>query len=76
MYYASEWDDEKVAAVIEELKDPENVELFNSLALCVIQGAYCDLVPDISTEDQIWAAMVRSAVIAGISCCVLSVAYV
>eukprot|EP01082_Thalassiosira_pseudonana_P011165 g10693.t1 g10693 contig4:2350344-2354045(-) len=57
MYYASEWDDEKVAAVIEELKDPENVELFNSLALCVIQGAYCDLVPDISTEDQIWAAM-------------------
>lgn len=56
MYYPSSWDEEKAAAVIEELKVPGNAELFNSLALCVIQGLYCELVPDISLQDQIWAA--------------------
>jgi len=56
MYYPSSWDEEKAAAVIEELKVPGNAELFNSLALCVIQGLYCELVPDISFQDQIWAA--------------------
>jgi hypothetical protein len=56
MYYPSSWHEEKAAAVIEELKVPRNAELFNSLALCVIQGLYCELVPDISFQDQVWAA--------------------
>lgn len=57
MYYPSEWDEEKAAAVIEELKTPGNLEKFNALALCTIQGLYCELVPDISFQDQIWAGM-------------------
>ena len=57
MYYASEWDGEKAAAVIEELKDPSKVDKFNELALCYIQGIYCDLVDanSTSTEDIMWA---------------------
>ena len=57
MYYPSEWDSEKVAVVIEQLKVPENLEKFNNLALCTIQGLYCELVADASFPDQIWAGM-------------------
>lgn len=46
MYFASEWDSEMVGHVIEQLKDPNNVELFNSLSLCYNRGLYCDLVPE------------------------------
>jgi len=42
MYYASEWDTETAAAVIEQLKDPEKVELFNELGLCVALGQFCE----------------------------------
>jgi hypothetical protein len=56
MYFASKWDSEKVAAIVEQLKDPEKVATFNTLALCYITGLYCDLVPNsTSTEDITWA---------------------
>ncbi|KAL7540180.1 hypothetical protein ACHAXR_009933 [Thalassiosira sp. AJA248-18] len=56
MYYASEWDEDLVAGVIEQLEDDDKVELFNSLALCYIQGIYCELLPeDISPADAAWA---------------------
>ena len=56
MYYASEWDGEKVDAVITELKDPEKVKLFNSLALCVLSGLYCDPpLAERPPEDVAWA---------------------
>ena len=55
--YPSSWDSEKAAAVIEELKVPGNAEMFNSLALCVIQGLYCELVPDVTVQDKMWAGM-------------------
>jgi predicted RND superfamily exporter protein len=45
MYFASEWDNEMVGHVIEQLKVPSNVEIFNSLSLCYNRGLYCDLIP-------------------------------
>jgi len=54
MYYPSEWDAEKAAAVVEELKDEENVELFNNLALCYVQGLYCELLSDVTPDDIKW----------------------
>ena len=55
-YYASEWDTEMVASVIEELKDPEKVELFNELALCYTLNQFCELVPEDVPPEQIqWA---------------------
>jgi hypothetical protein len=57
MYYPSEWDEEKAAAVIEELKAPGNLDKFNSLALCIVQGLYCELVEDVTLQDKIWAGM-------------------
>eukprot|EP00804_Cyclotella_cryptica_P024803 CCRYP_001761-RA/>CCRYP_001761-RA protein AED:0.23 eAED:0.23 QI:209/0.75/0.6/1/1/1/5/0/1089 len=56
MYYPSSWDEGKASAVIEALKVSENVDLFNNLALCVIRGLYCELVPNITFQDQVWAA--------------------
>lgn len=55
MYYASEWDNEKAAAIIEEFSDPAKVEKFNTLALCYIQGVYCELLSDVPAEDTLWA---------------------
>lgn len=56
MYYASEWDTEKVAYVIDELKDPTKLEMFNSLALCFTRGQYCEqVIDDVSPEDAVWA---------------------
>jgi len=55
MYYASEWDEAKAAAVITQLSDPSKVEKFNSLALCAIEELYCDLLPNTpSPEDLAW----------------------
>jgi hypothetical protein len=55
-YYASSWDSDMVATVIEELKDPDNVELFNNLALCYTLGQFCELVPeDVTPEEVAWA---------------------
>jgi hypothetical protein len=61
MYYASEWDTEMVTAVIDELKDPTRLEMFNSLALCFARGQYCEqVIDDVSPEDAIWASMLAS----------------
>eukprot|EP00977_Amphora_coffeiformis_P019207 scaffold7012_cov157-Amphora_coffeaeformis.AAC.15 len=46
MYYAAEWNETAVAAVLEQLKTPGNIELFNQLALCYTRGLFCDLVSD------------------------------
>ena len=55
MYYASEWDEDKVANVIEQFKDPEKMEQFNDISLCLVRGLYCDLlqelIQDTSAED-------------------------
>jgi hypothetical protein len=61
MYYASEWDAEMVSAVINELKDPAKLEIFNSLALCFARGQYCEqVINDVSPEDAIWATVLTS----------------
>jgi hypothetical protein len=63
MYFASSWDSEKVAGVIEELKKTEKVELFNTVALCYTQGLYCELIPDdISATDTVWAVSLGSSI--------------
>ena len=60
-YYASSWDTEMVTAAIEELKVPENVDLFNQVALCYTRGLYCELVPEGITQEQIqWAVELGS----------------
>jgi len=64
MYYPSEWDGDKAAAVIEQLKDPEKVELFNSLALCSIQGLFCDSLSEASARDALWALALHANVTA------------
>ena len=61
MYYASGWDAEMVASVIDELRDPAKLKLFNSLALCFARGQYCEQVMgDVSPEDAIWATELTS----------------
>jgi len=57
MYYASEWDEEKVAAVIDQFKDPAKIELFNTAGLCALQNLYCELLSttNITMEDRMWA---------------------
>eukprot|EP00581_Thalassiosira_minuscula_P028224 CAMPEP_0183756486 /NCGR_PEP_ID=MMETSP0739-20130205/5061_1 /TAXON_ID=385413 /ORGANISM="Thalassiosira miniscula, Strain CCMP1093" /LENGTH=1155 /DNA_ID=CAMNT_0025993693 /DNA_START=45 /DNA_END=3512 /DNA_ORIENTATION=+ len=58
MYYPSEWDEEKAASIIDELKDPAKMELFNTfpLVLYVTEGLYEDLMPDYITPADInWA---------------------
>jgi len=56
MYYASEWDSEMVATVIEELKKTEKLQLFNDLSVCILQGLYCgsQAIEDASAEDRMW----------------------
>jgi len=55
-YYASEWDTAKVGIVIDQLKDPDNVQLFNDLALCYTLGQFCELIPEDVTQEEIeWA---------------------
>jgi len=56
MYYASEWDSEMVAIVIEELKKTEKLQLFNDLSVCVVSGLYCgsQAIEDASVEDRMW----------------------
>ncbi|CAJ1934675.1 unnamed protein product [Cylindrotheca closterium] len=45
MYYASSWDSTKVQFVIDDLKDPKNVEKINSLGWCYAYGQNCDKAP-------------------------------
>jgi hypothetical protein len=56
-YYAAEWDEAKVASVLEELKTPGNIEIFNQLALCYTRGLYCELIDQGSLDqaDIAWA---------------------
>mmetsp|Transcript_29797 Transcript_29797/g.54761 ORF Transcript_29797/g.54761 Transcript_29797/m.54761 type:complete len:1140 (-) Transcript_29797:156-3575(-) len=54
MYYASEWDEVKAGDVIEQLKDPAKVELFNSLATCLIQKQFCEKKPEATPEEESW----------------------
>lgn len=57
LYYASEWDSEMVESVLDELKVPGNVELFNDIALCYIRGFYCEQVNaqnNVTQEDILW----------------------
>lgn len=61
MYYASEWDSEEVAVVMEQLKDSDKLATFNSLALCYIQGLFCELVPNTTSEtDIVWVNQLSS----------------
>jgi hypothetical protein len=60
MYYASEWDSEKVQAVTEQLKIPGKIDIFNSLALCYYVGLFCDLVEDPDPADIQWALAVAA----------------
>lgn len=41
MYYASYWDPDAVAEVIEELKNPVNVEVLNKVGVCANPLAFC-----------------------------------
>lgn len=55
-YYAAQWDSEEVARVLDILKTPGNIELFNQLALCYTRGLFCELVnqDEVSDEDIAW----------------------
>ncbi|CAJ1966509.1 unnamed protein product [Cylindrotheca closterium] len=52
MYYASTWDSAKVDSIIETLKDDDLVATYNTLALCVSRGLYCELVPNTTTAEE------------------------
>ena len=56
MYYASYWDVAKAENVIEQLTDSDNVELYNSLSLCLEYSSYCELVPEdlLTDENEKW----------------------
>ncbi|KAL7545699.1 hypothetical protein ACHAWF_009050 [Thalassiosira exigua] len=57
MYYASEWDSDAAADVVEELQDPAKVEIFNELAPCVLRGLYCELANATKVaEHKLWVA--------------------
>eukprot|EP00547_Thalassionema_nitzschioides_P004019 CAMPEP_0194205816 /NCGR_PEP_ID=MMETSP0156-20130528/5020_1 /TAXON_ID=33649 /ORGANISM="Thalassionema nitzschioides, Strain L26-B" /LENGTH=1066 /DNA_ID=CAMNT_0038932197 /DNA_START=76 /DNA_END=3276 /DNA_ORIENTATION=- len=59
MYYASSWDSEKAATVIEELKDPVKADLFNTLYLCIEQGGpYCE--SGANNSDVAWATQLAA----------------
>jgi len=54
MYYASTWDSEKVANMIEQLKNPTKLSLLNDLAGCLTLGLRCDQVANATTQDKLW----------------------
>lgn len=52
MYYASSWDSIKVQTVIDDLKDPKNVDKFNSLGWCYAYDLNCDMAPtNVAQQD-------------------------
>lgn len=53
MYYASTWDSEKVAIVIEQLKDPTKLTILNDLAGCLTLGLRCDQLTSSTTQDDV-----------------------
>lgn len=61
MYYASSWDFGTVDIVLSQLQDESKVALYNSVALCVEYGQYCDLIPSsVSADDLTWAAALNN----------------
>ena len=52
-YYAQEWNEALVDEVLTELKVPGNIELFNSLALCVTLNIFCDLIDNGAGIDAV-----------------------
>lgn len=64
MYYASSWDSEKVQLVIDDLKDPKNVELFNTLGWCYVLEINCEDAPkDVRQQDIKWANKLHGKII-------------
>lgn len=52
MYYASSWDSAMVQSVIDDLKDLEKVDLFNSLGWCYALELNCETAPtNVSQSD-------------------------
>ena len=62
MYYASSWDTEKVDNVIDQLTNPDNVDIYNDLSLCLEYGYYCELVPEglLTNENKLWFLAVNN----------------
>lgn len=57
MYYASSWNFDTVESVMTQLQDESKVNLYNSVALCIEYGRYCELIPpSITDDDKAWAA--------------------
>lgn len=61
MYYASTWDSEKVAIVIEQLKDPSKLALLNGLAGCFTLGLRCDQLTNSTAQADIaWVTAITT----------------
>ena len=57
MYYASYWDPNAVAEVIDELKDPANVEVLNRVGVCASPTAFCppQIKETFTFQEQLYA---------------------
>eukprot|EP00526_Cylindrotheca_closterium_P002020 CAMPEP_0113628530 /NCGR_PEP_ID=MMETSP0017_2-20120614/14784_1 /TAXON_ID=2856 /ORGANISM="Cylindrotheca closterium" /LENGTH=1069 /DNA_ID=CAMNT_0000538841 /DNA_START=11 /DNA_END=3220 /DNA_ORIENTATION=+ /assembly_acc=CAM_ASM_000147 len=61
MYYASTWDSEKVAVMIEQLKDPTKLNILNDLAGCLTLGLRCDQLTNATTQaDVAWVTAITT----------------
>lgn len=56
LYYASYWDNDKAQSVIDQLSNPDNVDIYNDLSLCLEYDSYCELVPEelLTEEYEQW----------------------
>lgn len=62
LYYASYWDSDKAQSVIDQLSNPDNIDIYNDLSLCLEYDSYCELVPKevLTEENEQWFEAVNN----------------